>query len=88
VNLGVALTDAIPGNTGDTVDEVVRLVREAAWAGLGSAWLGQRLDYDSVALAGIAGAVRDYFEAGATEVIFTQTSLLGAEARLRACGHP
>jgi F420-dependent oxidoreductase-like protein len=54
VNIGVALTDAIASSSGNTVDEAVRLVREAAGAGLVSAWLGQRLDYDSVALAGIA----------------------------------
>jgi hypothetical protein len=31
----------------------------------------------------ITAAVRDYFDAGATEVIFTQTNLLGDDARLR-----
>jgi F420-dependent oxidoreductase-like protein len=54
VNIGIALTDAIAGSGGNTVDETVRLVRQAAEAGLRSAWLGQRLDFDSVALAGIA----------------------------------
>jgi F420-dependent oxidoreductase-like protein len=55
VNIGVALTDAVASSTGNTVDATVRLARQAADAGLRSAWLGQRLDYDSVALAGIAG---------------------------------
>jgi F420-dependent oxidoreductase-like protein len=55
VNIGIALTDAIAGSGGNTVDETVRLTRQAAQAGLRSAWLGQRLDFDSVALAGIAG---------------------------------
>jgi hypothetical protein len=31
----------------------------------------------------ITAAVRDYFDAGATEVIFPQTNLLGDDARLR-----
>ncbi|HVT70584.1 MAG TPA: LLM class flavin-dependent oxidoreductase [Trebonia sp.] len=121
MNIGIALTDAVAGSSGNTVDETVELVRQAAEAGLRSAWLGQRMDFDSVALAGIAArevpgialgtaavpltalagasrtadlvtlgdeqtiaeTVRSYFDAGATEVIFTQTNLLGTEARLR-----
>ncbi|MBR7833147.1 LLM class flavin-dependent oxidoreductase [Actinospica durhamensis] len=165
-------------SAGNLVDETVRLTRQAAELGLRSAWLGQRMDFDSVALAGIAGrevpgiavgtsavpifarhpilvssqaqragrgapriaalvpglvttdldtareaaaaatafydqvpsyqrmtelagasrtselvtfgdeqavatVVQDYFDAGATEVIFTETNLLGEEARLR-----
>jgi hypothetical protein len=31
----------------------------------------------------VAAAVRNYFDAGATEVIATQTNLLGEQARLR-----
>jgi F420-dependent oxidoreductase-like protein len=55
VNIGIALTDAVADAEGNVVDETVRLTRQAAEAGLRSAWLGQRLDFDSVALAGIAG---------------------------------
>jgi alkanesulfonate monooxygenase SsuD/methylene tetrahydromethanopterin reductase-like flavin-dependent oxidoreductase (luciferase family) len=55
VNIGVALTDAITDSRGNVVDETVRLARQADRAGLRSAWLGQRMDFDSVALAGIAG---------------------------------
>jgi F420-dependent oxidoreductase-like protein len=55
VNIGIALTDAVADADGNVVDETVRLVRQAAEAGLRSAWLGQRLDFDSVGLAGIAG---------------------------------
>jgi alkanesulfonate monooxygenase SsuD/methylene tetrahydromethanopterin reductase-like flavin-dependent oxidoreductase (luciferase family) len=180
VDIGVALTDAVADAGGNVVDVTVRLTRQAAEAGLRSAWLGQRLDFDSVGLAGIAGrevpgiavgtaavpvfgrhpivvssqaqttqaathgrytlglalgtkamtetafglpyerpvarlrefltalrvtalagasrvaelviigdeeaiatAVRNYFDAGATEVMFTQTNLLGQETRLR-----
>jgi F420-dependent oxidoreductase-like protein len=55
VNIGVALTDAVAGSGENIVDETVGLVRQAAEAGLRSAWLGQRMDFDSVGLAGIAG---------------------------------
>lgn len=39
----------------NAVDAAVALARQAADAGLRSAWFGQRFDYDSVALAGIVG---------------------------------
>ncbi|MGD0559725.1 MAG: TIGR03564 family F420-dependent LLM class oxidoreductase [Streptosporangiaceae bacterium] len=55
MDIGVAITDAVADADGNTVDETVRLGRQAAEAGLRSVWLGQRLDYDSVALAGIVG---------------------------------
>lgn len=55
MNIGVALTDALAGADGNVVDETVRLARQADQAGLRSAWLGQRMDFDSIALAGIAG---------------------------------
>lgn len=55
MDIGVALTDAVAGADGDVVDVTVTLTRQAAEAGLRSAWLGQRLDFDSVGLAGIAG---------------------------------
>jgi F420-dependent oxidoreductase-like protein len=55
VNIGVALTDAVAGSGENIVDETVRLVRQAAEARLRSVWLGQRMDFDSIGLAGIAG---------------------------------
>jgi F420-dependent oxidoreductase-like protein len=55
VHIGVALTDAVADSAGNTVDATVRLARQAAEAGLRSVWLGQRMDFDSVALAGITG---------------------------------
>ena len=54
VNIGVAITDAV-GNSGNVVDETVRLARQADQAGIRSVWLGQRLDFDSVGLAAITG---------------------------------
>lgn len=55
MDIGVALTDAVADAGGNVVDVTVRLTRQAAEAGLRSAWLGQRLDFDSVGLAGITG---------------------------------
>jgi F420-dependent oxidoreductase-like protein len=55
VNIGVAITDALTDPDGNVVDETVRLARQATAAGLRSLWLGQRLDFDSVGLAGIVG---------------------------------
>lgn len=53
MNLGVVL----PAGAGakNVVDEAVALGREAADAGLRSAWLPQRFDVDSIALAGVVG---------------------------------
>lgn len=57
MSIGVVLPvgDGV-GNTADNVVEsAVALAREAADLGLRSAWLPQRFDFDSVALAGIVG---------------------------------
>lgn len=52
MSLGVALSasDAV-----NYVDTMTGLAREAADAGVRSAWFGQRFDYDSVALAALVG---------------------------------
>jgi F420-dependent oxidoreductase-like protein len=52
MTIGVALH---PPESGNTVDVVVGQARQAADAGLRSAWFGQRLDYDAIGLAGIVG---------------------------------
>lgn len=52
MTLGVALN---PSGTANAVDSTVALAREAAEAGFGSAWFGQRFDYDAITLAGIVG---------------------------------
>lgn len=52
MSIGVALYTPPSGNS---VDAIVADAREAAEAGLRSAWLGQRTDYDAIALAGIIG---------------------------------
>ncbi|MGI5229987.1 LLM class F420-dependent oxidoreductase [Actinoallomurus sp. CA-142502] len=52
MTIGVAL---YPPESGNTVDIVVGQARQAAEAGLRTAWFGQRFDYDAIALAGIVG---------------------------------
>lgn len=52
MTLGVALN---PSGTANAVDSTVELARVAADAGFGSAWFGQRFDYDAVTLAGVVG---------------------------------
>ncbi|GHF56540.1 F420-dependent oxidoreductase-like protein [Amycolatopsis bartoniae] len=52
MTIGVAL--AVSGAE-NYVDDIVELSRKAAAAGIGSVWLGQRLDYDAGALAAIIG---------------------------------
>ncbi|HET6503426.1 MAG TPA: TIGR03564 family F420-dependent LLM class oxidoreductase [Amycolatopsis sp.] len=52
MNIGVALTATDATNY---VDAMVARAREAAEAGLRSAWFGQRLDYDSPLLAAVVG---------------------------------
>lgn len=53
---GVALSASTdPTHTANYVDAVIDLAREAVDLGLGSAWFGQRFDYDAAALAGFVG---------------------------------
>ncbi|WP_067562576.1 TIGR03564 family F420-dependent LLM class oxidoreductase [Nocardia acidivorans] len=52
MTLGVALAGA---NVTNYVDEIVEQSRAAAALGVRSAWFGQRMDYDSPALAAIVG---------------------------------
>ncbi|WP_040777180.1 hypothetical protein [Nocardia pneumoniae] len=70
----------------------------AATAGLSSLWFGQTFTHDAIALAGaaraadpavigdeelIAARVEEYFAAGATEVVFSQTDLTSPEDQRR-----
>jgi F420-dependent oxidoreductase-like protein len=55
MTIGVALAPAATTTASNAVDAVVEQARQAADAGLRSAWFGQRFDYDSIALAGIVG---------------------------------
>ncbi|GAB2978593.1 LLM class F420-dependent oxidoreductase [Amycolatopsis acidiphila] len=52
MTIGVSL---ITPEADNYVDATVAIARDAAKAGVRSAWFGQRLDYDAAALAGIVG---------------------------------
>ncbi|MFD0685516.1 TIGR03564 family F420-dependent LLM class oxidoreductase [Actinomadura fibrosa] len=76
MTIGVALH---PSPTGNLVDETVTLAKEAADAGLASAWLGQRFDYDSVGLASIVGREVPALHVGTSAVpIFARHPILVA----------
>lgn len=50
------LSLSLPFNSGENaVDSAVSAAREAAAAGIGAVWFGQRFDTDAIALAGIVG---------------------------------
>ncbi|MEV4603908.1 TIGR03564 family F420-dependent LLM class oxidoreductase [Amycolatopsis sp. NPDC049253] len=53
MTIGVALNATAP--VGNYVDAVVEQARAAAAAGIRSAWVGQRLDYDAATLATVLG---------------------------------
>jgi F420-dependent oxidoreductase-like protein len=56
MTIGAALAaDTDPAATPNYVDAIVDLAKEAATAGLGSAWFGQRFDYDATTLAALVG---------------------------------
>ncbi|GAA1852385.1 TIGR03564 family F420-dependent LLM class oxidoreductase [Pseudonocardia ailaonensis] len=56
MDIGVALAASTdPARTANYVDAVVDQARDAAAAGLRSAWFGQRFDYDAVTLAALVG---------------------------------
>ncbi|SDH42860.1 TIGR03564 family F420-dependent LLM class oxidoreductase [Pseudonocardia oroxyli] len=56
MTFGVALAASTdPAHTSNYVDAVVGLARDAAAAGLQTAWFGQRFDYDSTTLAALVG---------------------------------
>ncbi|MFC4912773.1 TIGR03564 family F420-dependent LLM class oxidoreductase [Actinomadura gamaensis] len=91
MNLGVAFH---PGTSGNAVDRAVALGRQAAQAGIRSAWLGQLFDYDAIALAGtIAREVPDLTVGTSAVPIFgrhplpvssqAQTSQAAAHGRFR-----
>lgn len=87
MTLGVALST--PGD-GNAVDGVVALAREAAAAGLTSAWLGQRFDYDAITLAGIIGREVPKLRVGTSAVpIFARhpSLVIGQAQTVQAATH-
>ncbi|MCU1642935.1 MAG: F420-dependent oxidoreductase [Nocardia sp.] len=65
VNLGIALAQA---NTTNYVDAIVLAAREAAQYGVRSVWFGQRMDYDSAALAAIVGREVPQLQVGTSAI--------------------
>jgi F420-dependent oxidoreductase-like protein len=80
VDVGVALAAGTdPASAPNYVDAVVDLAREAADAGLASAWFGQRFDYDSTTLAALVGrAVPDLAVGTSAIPVFGRHPLLVA----------
>ncbi len=67
MRIGVTLTNA--GDTAaNAVDATIETAREAADAGLRTAWLGQRFDWDSPALAGLVGRAVPELELGTSAI--------------------
>ncbi|MET9232210.1 TIGR03564 family F420-dependent LLM class oxidoreductase [Lentzea sp. NPDC003310] len=68
------------GPAGDNlVEAAVAEAREAAEAGVDSVWMGQRLDYDAVGLAGLVGTLVPGIDVGVSAVpIFARHPLLVA----------
>jgi F420-dependent oxidoreductase-like protein len=74
MSIGVSLSMS---ETTNYVDGVVDQAREAAGAGLRSAWFGQRFDYDSAALAGIVGREVPELQVGSSAIpIFARHPIL------------
>lgn len=78
MSIGVVLP-ADAGSGDNVVDAAVAFGRAAAAAGLRSAWLPQRFDFDSIALAGIVGRAVPELEVGSSVVpIFARHPILVA----------
>jgi F420-dependent oxidoreductase-like protein len=65
MTIGVALSAA---ETDNYVDAIVEVSREAAEAGIQSAWFGQRLDYDAAAVAGFVGREVPQLQVGTSAI--------------------
>lgn len=79
MSIGVALAASTDPSTPNAVDALVDQAREAADAGLTSAWFGQRFDYDAAALAAIVGRDVPGLQVGTSAIpIFGRQPLLVA----------
>ena len=79
--IGITLTppQAALGHPGNTVDTVAGRARAAAAAGVRTAWLGQRLDYDAITLAAVIGREVPELTLGVSVLpIFTRHPLVAA----------
>jgi F420-dependent oxidoreductase-like protein len=81
--IGITLTppQAAHGEPGNTIDAVAGQARAAAAAGVRTAWLGQRLDYDAITLAAVIGREVPELTLGVSVLpIFTRHPLVAASA--------
>ncbi|HEY0812357.1 MAG TPA: TIGR03564 family F420-dependent LLM class oxidoreductase [Pseudonocardia sp.] len=80
MNIGVAIaTSTDPAVTPNYVDAIIDLARDAADAGVPSAWFGQRFDYDAAALAALVGREVPALRVGTSAIpIFGRQPLLVA----------
>jgi F420-dependent oxidoreductase-like protein len=81
--IGITLTppQAALGDPGNTIDTVAGQARAAAAAGVRTAWLGQRLDYDAITLAAVIGREVPELTLGVSVLpIFTRHPLVAASA--------
>ncbi|GGN94559.1 putative monooxygenase (luciferase-like) [Actinoplanes lobatus] len=80
MSLGVAIG---PADAVNYVDETIELTREAAEAGLTSAWFGQRFEYDAAGLAAVVGRAVPGIRVGtsAIPVFGRHPILVAAQAR-------
>jgi len=68
MTIGVALTSADAGTTGNAVDELIARTREAAGAGVASVWFSQQISHDAISLAALAGREVPGIEIGTSVV--------------------
>jgi F420-dependent oxidoreductase-like protein len=83
MSIGIWLTppQAAFGDPGNTIDTVAGQARAAAAAGVRTAWLGQRLDYDAITLAAVIGREVPELALGVAVLpIFTRHPLVAASA--------
>ncbi|MEV4129967.1 TIGR03564 family F420-dependent LLM class oxidoreductase [Nocardia sp. NPDC049707] len=80
MTLGIALAAS---NSGNYVDQIVAQAHSVAELGIGSVWFGQRMDYDSPALAAIVGREVPDLQVGtsAIPVVGRHPLLVSAQAQ-------
>ncbi|MER7451535.1 TIGR03564 family F420-dependent LLM class oxidoreductase [Nocardia beijingensis] len=71
MTIGIVLSPSAIDASGNAVDTAVALGAAAAAAGVSSVWLGQRLSYDAIALAGIVGRAVPGLTVGTSAVPIT-----------------
>jgi F420-dependent oxidoreductase-like protein len=84
MDIGIALPALAPseGPPANLVDTAIEQAREAHQLGISSVWLGQRFDYDAIALAGLIGREVPGLRVGtsAVPILGRHPLLVGAQA--------